>query len=92
MGGLERIGQLLPALEHLVLDDGRLSSLRQLGTNLTELRSLSAARVGICNLNGFGALRLDLLSHFIQRDVHFFNFHFHIFPVSYLISPYDTVN
>ncbi len=61
MGGVECIGKLLPALEHLVLDDGRLSSLYHLGTNLTGLRSLSAARVGLRDLHGVGALRLDLL-------------------------------
>ncbi len=64
MDGVECIGQLLPALEHLVLNDGRLSSLCYLGTSLTRLKSLSAARVGIRNLDGIGTLRLETSAFF----------------------------
>ncbi len=64
MNEVECIGQLMPALEHLVLDDGRLSSLCYLGTNLTRLKSLSAARVGIRDLDGIGTLRLETSAFF----------------------------
>ena len=53
---LESLGELLPALEALRLDGSSLPSIRELGTGLRRLRSLSLARVGLAELDGIAAL------------------------------------
>lgn len=54
------LGELLPSLLSLTLDESELKSLRDLGTSLCSLRVLSLARCGLSDLDGltaFPALR-----------------------------------
>ncbi|KAJ1462255.1 hypothetical protein M885DRAFT_506422 [Pelagophyceae sp. CCMP2097] len=56
------VGELLPNLVELVLDGSELASLRDLGTGLQSLKSLSLARCGMRELDGMSALpRLNTL-------------------------------
>lgn len=52
----EILGELLPSLQQMTLDDSVLYSFRDLGTSLHSLQILSVARSGITDLDGIGAL------------------------------------
>ena len=53
---LSCLGERLPALEHLKLNGSRLTSLRHLGTTLTNLQVLWLCRCGLSELDNLGAL------------------------------------
>lgn len=58
----------LPALQHLVLDESVISSVRDLGTGLRFLKSLSLASCGLYDLDGIGVL--TSLQELCLRDNH----------------------
>lgn len=53
---VEVVGELLPSLQQLTLENSVLYSFRDLGTSLHSLQVLSVARSGITDLDGIGAL------------------------------------
>lgn len=58
----------LPCLQHLVLDNSIISSVRDLGTGLRFLKSLSLASCGLYDLDGIGVL--TALQELCLRDNH----------------------
>lgn len=53
---IEVLGELLPSLQQLVLENSTLFSFRDLGTSLHSLRTLSLSRSSITDLDGISSL------------------------------------
>ncbi|RLN74739.1 hypothetical protein BBJ28_00017331 [Nothophytophthora sp. Chile5] len=64
---VEVIGELLPALQQLRLQQSTLCSFRDLGTSLGSLRILWAVNCGITDLDGIGAL-VNLQELYLQHN------------------------
>ncbi|KAG6618754.1 Protein phosphatase 1, regulatory subunit [Phytophthora cinnamomi] len=64
---VETIGELLPSLQQLRLQQSTLSSFRDLGTSLRSLRILWAMHCQISDLDGIGAL-LNLQELYLQHN------------------------
>ncbi|ETP36502.1 hypothetical protein F442_15595 [Phytophthora nicotianae P10297] len=64
---VEVIGELLPSLRQLRLQQSNLSSFRDLGTSLRSLRILWAMHCQISDLDGIGAL-MNLQELYLQRN------------------------